>query len=283
MSFTVEPVSRVVRHRVEILERVDLRHHHGADLSGRDDLPDSHESRIEPAIVCDAKCYTIRATCRDHGVALFHGHRHRFLAQHVLACLCGGDRMFGVEVHGRREVDGVDVRVSEQLGGRRIPATRPELACECLRVLRLLSTDGNQVARREIAQRRRDAFAGDVARADQFPSQRHAAPRVAHDSQTTSYPSLPPPVPLAAILNRVGADEQVCGESRHAMARIHLNRLCAPLTASNRSPDARRGDPAMESRVTHWCRRSPLQRRLAQSRGGRYDGARPTRFPDARS
>ena len=60
-----------------------------------------------------------------HGVGLGDGVRQRLLAQHVLACLEGGDGDLGVRVAGGDDVDDVDVIAVEQgapVGGGLCPA-----------------------------------------------------------------------------------------------------------------------------------------------------------------
>jgi len=96
-------------------------------------------------------------------------HRHRLLAEHVLAGLRRRDRLRGVEVHRRRDVHGVDVGIGDQVAPVRIPAARADLVRERLDEISTRAADGRELASAAVAQRLGDALANDVASADQTP------------------------------------------------------------------------------------------------------------------
>src|SRR4051812_1170118 len=80
-----EPMPGMPRFRIKVLERVDLREGYSADLAERDDLFDTGDSRIKPAVVRNAQFHSVRATSRDHLVALVNGQCHRFFAKDMLS------------------------------------------------------------------------------------------------------------------------------------------------------------------------------------------------------
>lgn len=164
-----QPVPRMIRCRVEVFERIYLRHHQRADLAGVQDVLDPRDNGIEPAIVCHAERDVVRPACRDHGVALATVHRHGLLAEHMLARFRGGDRLRCVQAHGRGDVHGIDVRIREQLRRGGIPARCTELSCERFSEFRPTAADRHQPARRQVAQRRGHTLPGNVARPDQPP------------------------------------------------------------------------------------------------------------------
>src|SRR5205823_13287296 len=66
----------------------------------------------------------------DHPIAFLGVHRHRLLAEDVLPRLRGGDGLLGVQAHGRRDVDGVDVGIGDERAPVWMGLTRADLARE---------------------------------------------------------------------------------------------------------------------------------------------------------
>ena len=105
-----------------------------------------------------------------HGVGLVKG--HRLLAQDVLARLGAPYSPLGVHRVGRRDVDGVDVRIVHQRLVAPMPALDPIRLAEALGVRLSPARHGNQVARVSVLQGLRESR-GDLARAYDSPPKRH--------------------------------------------------------------------------------------------------------------
>ena len=166
-----QPGTRMIRAWIEVLEGVQLGEHRLPDFAGRDDLLHAHDRRIEPAVVRDAEGHAMRAARRDHAIAFGSGHRHRLLAEHVLARLGGGNRLRRVKGHRCGDVDALDVSVCDEILPLPVPSPRPHLRREGGRQLAARAGDRNELAVRRLDQRRRHAFTNDVASADQGPAQ----------------------------------------------------------------------------------------------------------------
>ena len=166
-----EPVAFFVRLRIEPFERVDLREDGLPDLTGREERSHARDDRIEVAVVGDTEGDAMRAARGDHPLALADVHRHRFLAEDVLARLGRGDRLLGVEPHRRGHVDGVDAGIADEILPPRMPTVGAARRRKRFRQVRPRPADRNELATRRVPQRRRDSLPDNVARADEAPSQ----------------------------------------------------------------------------------------------------------------
>ena len=78
--------------------------------------------------------------------------------------------LLGVEVDGRRDIDGVDFRIIDQVAPVAVVAARAEFARKFCRQLRARAADGDQFAARRVAQGRCHALARDISASDQSPA-----------------------------------------------------------------------------------------------------------------
>ena len=113
----------------------------------------------------------MRAARRDHPLALADIHRHRFLAEDVLARLGRGDRLLGVEPHRRGHVNGVDAGIADEILPPCMPTVGAARRRKRFRQVRPRPTDRNKLTPRRVPQRRSDSLPDNVARADETPSQ----------------------------------------------------------------------------------------------------------------
>ena len=130
------------------------------------------------AVVGDAEPDAVRAAGGDHAIAFGRVHRHRLLAEHVLAGLGRGDGLFGVEMDRRRHVHRVDLGIADEIAPVGVPPAGADLARERLDELGSRAADGHELAPAAVPQRLADAFANDVAGADQAPSHSVQSSRV---------------------------------------------------------------------------------------------------------
>src|SRR4029077_16496149 len=80
------------------------------------------------------------------------------------------DRLLGVEPHRRRDVDGVDFGIDDELAPARVPALRAALASDALDPIGARAADGHQLAVARLPQRARDALTDYVAGTNQTPT-----------------------------------------------------------------------------------------------------------------
>src|SRR5688572_7885758 len=165
-----EPVPRVARFRIEILERIDLCHRDRADLAVSNDLFYTSDRRIEPAIVRYTEHYIVRSTGGDHLVAFFQIERHRFFAEDVLSRFGRRDRLLAMEKDGRRNVDGIDLRIGDQLTPVRKPFLRRKLFSKLCSEFSFGTTDRDKLTVLQIADRRCYPLSCNIAGPDQSPS-----------------------------------------------------------------------------------------------------------------
>ena len=124
-----------------------------ADFTGRDDLldPQSPPDRSDGSRRCPRRD-AVGAARRDHAIAFRRGHRHRLLAQHVLAGFGRGDGLLRVDVDRRRDVDASTSGSATSSRQSGVPSARADLARERRRQLGTRPADGHELARRRIAQ-----------------------------------------------------------------------------------------------------------------------------------
>ena len=165
-----QPSARVARCGIEILEGVHLREDRLPDVAGLQHRLDAQDHGIEMTVIGDAQPDVMRAAGRDHAIAFRRGHRHRLLAQDMLAGFGGRDRLLCVDVHRRRDVDAVHIGIRDELLPARIPSAGADVGGKRRRQLGASPADGHDVARRRVDQRRRHSSTHDVARANQAPT-----------------------------------------------------------------------------------------------------------------
>jgi len=102
----------------------------------------------------------------------------------VLAGFSRRDRLFGVDVNGSGDVDGVQVGVPDERAPLAVPPSRADLTRERFDQVAARATDGDQRARRRVSQCSGDAPSHDVARANETPAdqshRRRTEPTVSH-------------------------------------------------------------------------------------------------------
>ena len=92
----------------------------------------------------------------------------------MLARLGRRDRLLGVQPNRRRDVDGVDLGIDDQLAPARVPARRADLAREALDQIGACAADGHELRLARIPERAGDALMDDIAGANKAPpNERH--------------------------------------------------------------------------------------------------------------
>ena len=104
------------------------------------------DRRVEMAVVGDAERDAVRAAGRDHAIAFGGVHRHRLLAEHVLAGFGRGNRLFRMEVAPAWRRRRVDLRIGDEIPPARIPSPGADLARERLRQIGARAADGHEIA-----------------------------------------------------------------------------------------------------------------------------------------
>ena len=119
-----QPRARVIGAGVEGLEGLGVGQHRLADLARRQELAEAGDHGVVVTVVRDAQPHAVGSGGRDHALASGRVEGHRLLAENVLAGLRGSDRLLGVQVHRRRQVDGVDLGVLQHVTPVGVPANR---------------------------------------------------------------------------------------------------------------------------------------------------------------
>jgi len=88
----------------------------------------------------------------------------------VLAGLGGGNRLLGVQVDGRRDVDGVDPGIGDEAAPVWMRSMRADLARERFGEIDLCPADRDELAAASVTQCAGDTFANDIAGADETPT-----------------------------------------------------------------------------------------------------------------
>ena len=129
------------------------------------------DHRVEATIVRDPQRHATGPAGGNHAIAFGEVHRHRFLAEHVLAGLSRRNRLLGMEANRRRHVHRIDFRIGQQVAPVRIPPPGADLTRERFGQLGSRAADRHKIAPGAIPQRRGDALPNDITCADQAPAE----------------------------------------------------------------------------------------------------------------
>ena len=159
-------------------------------------------------------CDAVRAARGEHAIAFAGVHRHRLLAEHVLAGVSRGDRLFRMEPDRRRDVDASDVRVGERSCQPRIPSAARRRPCANASASSASGpADGDEIASRRIAQRRARRASRTMSPAPMSPHLSAFTREDQHGKPTTAPPQ--PRDVLAIVHQSAGRTGSVRpGESR---------------------------------------------------------------------
>ena len=156
-----------------ISKRLDERTDRLPDLTRRNQLAQPRDDRVVMAIVGDAQPDAAGPRRGEHAFALGRGQRHRLLAQNVFASLGGCHGLFGVQVDGSRDVDRIDIVISQEVAPVGVPALRAVARRELGRQIGAPSRDRRERAALRSAERRRHPLRGDVSAPDEPPADDH--------------------------------------------------------------------------------------------------------------
>ena len=170
------------------------------------------------------------------------GQGERLLAQDVLAGPSRGDRPFGVQVVGQRDVDRVDVRVGEERLVGAVGPRDPELGRRPPPRARLARGDREDLAARRTAHPRDDLAKGDVGRREDAPARRSAVGSIASPCVgVPGHPARSPPPPRRRGTRRLDTIRPV-----HESGTSLQERITNRASRHRRHRPAQRDDPSSE-------------------------------------
>ena len=115
---------------------VDPRRKDLADGALCDERAELHDRRRAAKVMVGRQHHARLLAGLDHLQGFRHGCCQRLFAQDVFAGSCGGDRLSGVKIIGRRDVDDVDIWIGEQGIKRVVGSSQAAFGRECLTSVR---------------------------------------------------------------------------------------------------------------------------------------------------
>src|SRR5438132_2396676 len=166
LCFLQEPGARVVRARVKPFEGIDLCDYNLADFPRCQNLFEAQNQWIKVPVISNTKFDSTTGARGDHAITFASVERHGLFAKNMFAGRSGGECLARVQMHRRRDVNGINLLVGDQLFPVSIPLSRAEFSRKRLGLVEASATYRKQIAVQQVAQRRCNSLASDVAATD---------------------------------------------------------------------------------------------------------------------